>query len=179
MSASTVPPKLIAGDTWTFTFRSDDYQAPGWDASVYFEKSGNSYSATAADSGSAHAFTISAVTTAAFVAGRYKWFIRVTDGAQVFTVEQGWFDVQPNPAASGSIDHRTNARKMLDAIDAFLIGNASTAQQAMTINGRSIARHSLADLVKWRDQLRNEVKTEEGGANKGLGRDIKVRMLRG
>jgi hypothetical protein len=179
MTASTLPPKLVAGDTWAFTLSSDTYPAPAWDASIYFENADKAYSATAVDSGSSHAFKIAAATTDTFVPGRFKWFIRVTDGTQVFTAEQGWLEVQPNPASSSSRDHRTDARKMLDALNEFLIGNATTAQQAMQLNGRSISRHSIADLVKWRDQLRNEVKTEEGGTNKGLGRDIKVRMLRG
>lgn len=179
MSSHTVPAGLIAGDTWSFTLTDSDHAAPTWDATIYFENAAGSFSATSADSGADHAFSIAAATTAARAHGRYKWFIRVTNGTSVLTVEEGWIEIQPNPASGSSRDHRSDARKMLDAMNAFLIGNATTAQKAMSINGRSIERHSLPELTAWRDQLRNEVKTQEQGGSAGLGRNIKVRLLRG
>jgi len=67
---------------------------------------------------------------------------------------------------------------MLDAVEAFLIGNASTAQASMTLNGRQISRWSLPDLTQWRDRLKAEVRIEEQGARAGVGRQIKVRLGR-
>ena len=178
-AAATVPANLIAGDTWSFTLTDGEHEAPTWNANAYFENAAGSFTAASADSGADHAFSILAATTAGYAAGRYKWFIRVTDGTSVLTVAQGWLEVQPNPASGSTRDHRSDARKMLDAINAFLIGNASTAQKAMSLNGRSIERHSLPELTAWRDQLRNEVNTQEQVGSAGLGRNIKVRLLRG
>lgn len=179
VTSITVPAQLVAGDTWSFTLTDGEHTAPAYSATIYFENAGATFNAASADSGNDHAFAIAAATTAAYTPGRYKWFVRVTDGSNAYTVSEGWLEILVNPAATGTHDHRSDARKMLDAINAFLIGNASTAQKAMSINGRSLERHTLPELTQWRDQLRNEVRTEERSGRAGLGRNIKVRLLRG
>jgi hypothetical protein len=175
----TIPAKLTAGDTWAFTFSHADYSAPTWSASIYFENAAATFSETATDSGSDHAFSVAAATTADKLAGRYRWSIRVTDGTDSYTVETGWVDVLTDPAAAGTHDPRSDARKLLDALNATLLGRATSDQLAMSINGRSISRTPLPELRQWRDQLRQEVRTEEQGENAGLGRNIKVRFGRG
>jgi hypothetical protein len=174
----SIPAKLTAGDTWAFTFTHADYCAPTWDASIYFENAAATFSATASDDGSDHAFSIAAATTAGKVAGRYKWSIRVTDGADTYTVETGWVDVLTDPAAAGTHDPRSDARKLLDALNATLLGRATSDQLAMSINGRSLSRTPLPELREWRDQLKQEVRTEEQGEKAGLGRNVKVRFSR-
>ena len=177
MTAS-IPARLTAGDTWEFTFTHADYAAPTWDASVYFENAAATFSAAATDDGSAHAFSIAAATTASKRAGRYLWSIRVTDGTSSYTVETGWVEVVADPAAAGVHDPRSDSRKMLDALNATLLGRATSDQLSMTIGGRSLSRIPLPELREWRDQLRQEVRTEEQGSSAGLGRDIKVRFGR-
>lgn len=177
MSVS-IPAKLTAGDTWAFTFTHADYSAPTWSASIYFENAAATFSATATDDGSDHAFSIAAATTADKVAGRYKWSIRVTDGTDTHTVETGWVDVLTDPAAAGNADPRSWAQKTLDALEATLFGRATNDQLAMSINGRSISRMQLSELTQWRDRLRTEVEGEEQGANRSKGRFIKVRLAR-
>lgn len=175
----TIPAKLTAGDTWTFTFAHGDYAAPTWDASIYFENAAETFNATATDDGSDHAFSIAAATTADKQPGRYKWSIRVSDGTDSYTVESGWVEILADPAAAGTHDPRSDPRKLLDALNATLLGRATSDQLAMSINGRSISRTPLPELRHWRDQLKQEVKTEEQGERAGLGRNIKVRFGRG
>lgn len=173
-----VPSALVSGDTWAWTLSIPGYEAPTWTASVYFQNSAAAFSATASASGSDHAFSVSAATTTTYAAGRYRWTVRVTDGSAVTTIESGWVDVARNPAAAGTHDHRSWARRTLEAVEAFLEGNASTAQQAMTIQGRSLTRWSIAELTKWRDRLKSEVTGEEASTNAGKGRTIKLRFKR-
>ena len=175
---SVLPTELIAGDTWQWDRTYADYPQPTWTATAYFEKAGKTFNVTATASGEAHRFTIEASTTNGYPPGRYQIRVRVTNGSQAFIAESGWCEVQVDPAAAGTYDPRSNARKMLDAVEAFLIGNASTAQASMSLNGRQISRWSLAELAKWRDQLRAEVRTEENSASAGKGRQIKVRIGR-
>lgn len=177
MSSIAVPAQLIAGDTWSFTLSDGEHTAPVYSASIYFENGAASFSAASVDSGSDHAFTVASATTQGYEPGRYKWFVRVTDGINHYTVAEGWSEVLANPA-SGHHDRRSDARKMLDAINAFLIGNASTAQKSMSINGRSLERHTLTELREWRAQLRTEVAGNEAGTNAGQRRNIKVRFRR-
>lgn len=174
----TVPSSLTAGDTWEWTRDLADYPAGTWTLTYYFSKAGKQFSAAATADGTTHSVSVAAATTAPYPAGRYRWTARVTDGSDVFTVEDGWVYVAANPATDTS-DPRSLARQTLDAVECFLAGNASTAQASMTINGRSISRWTLQELRQWRDQLRAEVRAEEAGEAAGLGRNIKARFGRG
>lgn len=175
----SIPAKLIAGDTWSWTREFADYPAPTWVATVYFENASGAFDAAASANGSAHAFSIDAATTGGKPAGRYKWSVRVVSGgSDAHTVESGWVEVVTNPAAAGTHDPRSDARKMLDALNAFLIGKATTAQQSMSLNGRAMSTYSLSEISQWRDRLRAEVATEEKGSAAGLGRNIKTRFVR-
>lgn len=173
------PKTTIAGDTLRVTREYSDYPAPTWVATLYAENADGSFSSVASADSTRHAFSLSAATTAAIKAGSYKWFVRVTNGTIVETVEEGWLDVAINPGAAGNADRRSWARKTLDAVEATLIGKATADQSAMSINGRSISRLPLPELTQWRDRLRQEVRTEEQGERAGLGRIIKTRMNRG
>lgn len=174
-----IPLALVAGDTWSWDADYGDYPAGTWTATAYFENAAESFSVAATASGTTHAFAAAATATDDFKTGRYHVTVRVTAGAESYVVESGWCDVTPDPASSVKFDHRSWARRTLEAIEAFLEGNASTAQAAMSIAGRSISRWSLAELSQFRKELRGEVRSEEQGSNAGLGRDIKVRMSRG
>ncbi len=181
MTLDSVPNKLAAGDTWRWLRSFSEYPAPTWTVTYYFENSAKQFSAAASASGTDHSVTVAAPTTADIPPGRYRWTAKATDGSIVETIENenGWLEVEPNLAATGTRDHRSWARRTLDAIEATLEGKASSDQLAMSINGRSISRIPLPELTQWRTQLRQEVKTEEGGSNAGLGRYIKVRLGRG
>lgn len=173
--ATVIPSDLIAGDTWIFDRDYADYPRSTWSATAYFENSAGSFNVASTANGTAQRFTIAAATTATYSAGRYRVRVRVTDGPSTYIAESAWVDVEVDPAKAGNQDPRSWARRTLDALEAFLEGNATTAQQSMSIQGRSLSRWSLAELQQFRNQLRAEVRTEEQGSNAGLGRDIKVR----
>lgn len=178
---TAIPSELIAGDTWIFDRDYSDYPRPTWTATAYFENADGTFNVASTVSPAiptAQRFTIAAATTAIYAAGRYRVRVRVTDGTSTFTAESAWIDVALDPAKVGKQDPRSWARRTLDAIEAFLEGNASTAQQSMSVGGRSLSRWSLPELTQWRDRLRQEVRTEEQGSDAGLGRDIKVRYGR-
>jgi hypothetical protein len=178
VTLEAVPTEAIAGDTWAWILSLDDYPAGTWTATIYFENKQKSFNVAGSASGTNHSFAIAAGTTATYPRGRYQWRLRVTDGTTTSTIDDGWLDVEPNPAGAGTRDVRSWARRTLDAIEAFLEGNATTAQQSMSIQGRSLARWPLEELRKFRTELRNEVRTEEQGLNAGTGRNIKARFKR-
>lgn len=179
MTATQIPSELVAGDSWSWTRELPDYPAPTWTATVYFESTHGNFNAPATASGMAHAFSILAATTGTKKAGDYRWSVRVTDGSEVVTAESGWVKVLANPAASGTSDPRSWARRTLEAVEATLEGRATDGQLAHTIKDRSVSRIPVPELMQIRDRLRQEVKTEEAGSNAGLGRIMKTRFSRG
>lgn len=172
-----LPNQLIAGDTWQWTRSYGDYPADTWQATIYFEGE-SKISSVATASGSDYSFNINAETTSDKKPGRYKWWVRVTDGTVYATVEEGWIDIKPNPATPGQRDLRSFARRALDAIEATLENRATSDQLSMAINGRTLSRIPIPDLITLRNQLRQEVRTQEKGASAGLGRYIRVRLPR-
>ena len=175
---SSLPAELVAGDTWQWTRDLADYPAGTWTATVYFESRFGVFSVVGSASGTTHSFTIAAATTTSYTPGRYGWRLRVTDGSTTATVESGFVEVLVDPAKAGRVDTRSWARRTLEAVEAFLEGNASTAQASMTLGGRQISRWSLEDLTKWRKDLQSEVKMEDQGSRAGAGRNLKVRYGR-
>lgn len=170
-----LPSELIAGDTWRWTRDLADYPAGTWTATVYFEASHGTFNSTASASGTTHSFTIAAATTTGYVPGLYGWRLRVTDGTTTTTVESGMVDVLVDPGKAGKTDTRSWARRTLEAVEAFLEGNASTAQASMSIQGRALSHWALADLQGLHDWLQAKVRSEEASSG-GKGRDIKVRF---
>jgi hypothetical protein len=175
----TVPSELIAGDTWAWTLTYADYPAGTWTATIYFENRFQTFSATGSASGTNHAFSISAVTSSAYKSGRYKWRVRVTNGSTVTTVDSGGVKsslIRPQQEPDVT---RSWARRTLEAVEAFLEGNASTAQQAMTIQRRSVSRWSLAELANGATSWQREFESTRAGRSGWRGRNIKVRFGRG
>lgn len=172
------PKTLTAGDTWQWDADYGDYPASTWTATAYFENSSSSISISSSAVSDTHRFAETAANTADFDGGRYYVQVRVTDGSSVYTVETGWCQVEIDPAKAGNQDRRSWARRTLDAVEAFIEGNATTAQQSVSIAGRTISRWPLSELMQLRDQLRGEVRAEEHGSQAGLGRDIRVRFGR-
>lgn len=170
-----IPSELIAGDTWEWSADYGDYPAGTWTATAYFQNAAEEFSVSSTADGTSHLFAAAATATDDFKAGRYFVQVRVVSGSELYTVESGWCDVKADPASAVKVDHRSWARRTLEAVEAFLEGNATTAQQSMSIAGRSISRWSIAELMQFRNQLRAEVRTEEQGSAAGLGRNIKVR----
>lgn len=172
-----VPSELNIGDTWAWSESLSDYPASTWTLTFYFVNASAAFSVVAAASGDDYAISVTPATTAGRTAGRYRWTARVTDGTDVYSLDQGWSDVQADPTAAQ--DARSNARIALDAVEATLQGRATRDDLNVSINGRSISRHSLAELRAWRDELKAQVAADEEAEAAGLGRDIRVRFSRG
>lgn len=156
-----VPDTLIAGDTWEWTRTLSDYPAGTWTGVYYFEKADANFSASATASGTDFAVTVAAATTAAYRSGKYRWRFLVTSGSVRNTVEEGWLEVLPDPAAAGNVDHRTTARVMLDNIETYLRDPTNIAAASYSIGGRSLSRWSRSELIAERSRLQQEVRSEE------------------
>lgn len=93
---------------------------------------------------------------------------------------RGECTVLPNPATTTTYDSRSDARKALDAMNAFLAGSTDMSIKRYTINGRELERWPLKDLLVARQRLAAEVASEDIRAklNAGLGggRKIQVRL---
>lgn len=154
------PSELIAGDRWAWK-REDlgsDY-APADYALSYsarLEGAGSTeIEITASESGSDYIVEVGQATTAAYTAGVYHWqaYITRTSDSERVTVDSGTFEVLANRDAA-TTDPRSHVKKTLDAIEAVIEDRASKDQESYTINGRSLSRTSLEDLMAFREKYR-------------------------
>lgn len=120
-------------------------------------------------------FTVDSATTAAFTPGFYHWQLEITQtssGNRV-VVERGEFEAIADLDNNGA-DPRTHAEIMLDKIEGLLIGRADKDVSSYSIQGRSIAKMSIVDLLQWRDYYRKEVTKERRDNAIALGRPTKT-----
>jgi hypothetical protein len=124
-----------------------------------------------------------AATTAAWKAGAYHWARWVEFAGVRQSLGSGELTVKDNPAtAAQGYDGRSHARKVLGAIEAVLEGRATKDQEEYTIEGRSLKRTPIKDLLVLRDTYRTEVRTEDAAAAVAAGlpnpRRVGVRFQR-
>ncbi len=176
----TEPSELIAGDRWAWK-RTDlgaDYDPDSYSLSYSLRLEGSAGSsseeieATASESGDDYIIEVPAATTAGYAPGIYHWpaYNNRSSDSERITVDSGTVEVKPDRAES-TVDPRTHVKKVLDALEAVIEGRATKDQQSYTIEGVSLSRMPIADLLMFRDRYKTEyamAKRAERIAN-GLG----------
>lgn len=136
--------------------------------------------ATTANDGSFLVSLTSNITTT-MVAGDYYWqafIVRKSDSAKI-AVSTGELSLKANLDQNGA-DIRSHAVVMVEKIESLLQGRADKDVSSYSIQGRSLAKMSIVDLMTWRDYYRKEVAKEKQdaaiAAGKSSGTTIKVRF---
>lgn len=136
--------------------------------------------ATTATDGSFLVSLTSNITTT-MVAGDYYWqafIVRKSDSAKI-SVSTGELSLKANLDQNGA-DIRSHAVVMVEKIESLLQGRADKDVSSYSIQGRSLAKMSIVDLMTWRDYYRKEVAKEKQdaaiAAGKSSGTTIKVRF---
>lgn len=178
------PTTITAGDTLSWVESLADYPASsGWALTYALILSGGPVAISSAASGDDHAVIVTAATSAAWPAGTYAWQSYVTKGAERHTVGTGSLVVRPNFATATSHDPRSQAKKILDAIEATILGKASSDQQIMIVGGIHLTKYPVADLLVLRDRYAAIVQQEQRAAKiaqgQASGGKILVRFGRG
>lgn len=111
-------------------------------------------------------------TSAAWAAGAYGWASYVSKSGQRITLEQaGELTIAPDPGAIvQGIDTRSDAQIGLDNVRAVLRGRASDGVLSYTINGRSLQRYGVAELLLLESKLAADVSRETRAAALAAGR---------
>lgn len=172
------PQIIYIGDTVSWRVSYADYPAADYDLTVYLQTSGTAAQSTTGSIVDDLSFDVTLEVSGSATGSAVLYYVfEGEDDRQ--TVVVGSVQIYANP--SGSLaDPRSHARRVLDAIEATLEGRASKDQQQITINGRTLSRTPLADLLKLRGVYRDEVRSEEAAlrvaAGLGSGRKVLVRF---
>lgn len=175
-----MPAAFTAGDSLSFVDSLADYSAAdGWALSYVLTNGSNTYTVASSASGTDHQVAAATTATVAWVPGPYRWQAYVTKGSDRHTVGRGRIEIRPDFLSSAA-DPLTHVERTLAALEAMLEGRASQDQQTLTLNGRSLTRMPIEELLRWRDKYRAEAKrlrqAERIAQGLGSGNRILVRF---
>lgn len=179
-----VPAELRDGDTWNWTRSLPDYPATaGWTLKYRFKNAAGGFEVVAGSAGADYAITVAAATTAGYTAGKYTWQGWVENASlEKYTIDSGSITLLPDyraAAASVALDDRSHARKMLDAIEAWLESKDPGVAE-YEIAGRRMKYIPSGELIKLRSQYKMEVAGEANALalarGEGFGRKIQFRI---
>ena len=160
---TTEPATIVAGDLlqWKRTDLGTDYANGSYTLSYKARLEGTSAGSsvvltlTASASGDDYLVSVAAGTTVNYSTGVYRWQAYITrnsDSARL-TIDSGTFEVLANRSINTS-DPRSHVKTMLDKIESILEGRADGDVAAYSINGRSLTKLGITDLLMWRDRYR-------------------------
>lgn len=176
------PLKIVVGDfiQWKKTALAESYPPASYSAEYVARVSQGGSSEIklpATERAGYYLFQVSSATSAAFEPGFYHWQLEIVQTAtgNRIVVERGEFEAIPDLDSNGA-DPRTHAEIMLDKIESLLEGRADKDVSSYSIQGRSISKMSIADLLQWRDYYRKEVSKERRDNAIALGKPTKTTM---
>lgn len=183
---TTEPLEIVVGDfiQWKRTDIGADYPNDAYTATYVARITGGGASEitlTGTASGNDYLFTVDSATSAAFVAGYYHWQLEIVrnSDSERLVLERGTFEAIVDLDVN-NVDPRTHAEIMVDKIEAVLQNRADADVSNYSINGRSLVKLSIDDLLKWRDYYRNELamekRKERVRRGKSTGATIKARF---
>ncbi len=163
----TEPLEFIAGDriTWKRTDLGTDYAPASYSLkySARLENSGaTEIEITASESGTDYIVEVGQSTSVGFKAGIYHWqaYITRTSDSERITIDSGTWEIKPNRDTTAS-DPRNHVRRVLDSIEAVIEGRATKDQENYSIQGRSLSRTPIPDLLILRDRYKAEYIREQ------------------
>jgi hypothetical protein len=169
---TTEPAAFYAGDTINWLIALPDFTASGgWTLKYNAVTSGGRFTLSSSASGDDHAVAANKTATASYIPGTYSIvkYVEHADGSRITLAELAMI-VKPDLAGkTAAFDNRTHVKRMLDAIEAVLEGTATTDQAELTIDGTTIKRRSVADLLTLRSQYLNYWKQEQQAASLAAG----------
>ena len=179
------PVKIYKGETVVWN-RKDltDYPvgsyAMSWTARLE-SNGGTSFSATVTEVEDYYKFTLDNSATGGYTTGDYFWVLKVTQSSdsEELIIDSGKITVKDNYFGSTG-DTRSHAKIMLDKIESILEGRADADVSSYSIQGRSLSKISINELLQWRDYYKAEYQKEiakfRRDNNEGSGRVIKVQF---
>ena len=142
---------------------------------------GTSFTATVTEVDDYYKFTLDNSATGGFTTGDYFWVLKVTQSSdsEELILETGKITVKDNYFGSTG-DTRSHAKIMLDKIESILEGRADADVSSYSIQGRSLSKIGIAELLQWRDYYKAEYQKEVAefrtGNKEGSGRVVKVQF---
>lgn len=178
------PERFIQGDVLDLDIVLAEYPASAYSLSWALVTPTGLVQVVAQEVGEDFWLYVTSAYTAVFPAGEYFYQVYITDDTTLnrITVGEGYIEILADfDQQSTGYNAASHAKTVLDAINAVIENRATVDQESYSIEGRSLNRTPLADLLKFRETYRKLWRAElkEMGVLKGkTGANIaKVRFV--
>lgn len=168
--ARTIPDKepttFVAGETvkWYRNF-SDFPVAEGWTLTYSFTGPAkmdlDSSAITASVANGRWEIVVPTTTTTTLIPGPYNWEAFVELSGERYVAAAGVVVVMVNVSSVTAMQNRAEVE--LAIVDAAIAGRLTADTESFQINGRAVSKTPLADLLKIRGFLREEVRRQRSG----------------
>lgn len=178
---TSVPKEFTIGESLAWEKSWADYPASEWTLTYYFRGVGAGFNVAATADGATFAVAVAKTVTATAAAGAYKFQAFVEKGSEKILVDSGDITAIQSFASlpiDEEIDPRSDAKKMLDVINARLSGDVSRGVLEYQIGDRELRRYSLAELRDLRSHYAGIVAREESRKRGGLFKNHYVQFRR-
>lgn len=158
------PSRVVKGTRWTWKkFFFEFPQTDGWSLEYRFHSPLHDFVESPAAYGGGWLFELEPAATTDIPAAEYQWQARVSHASDgEFVADQGVLLVDHDlGAVAPGEDTRTFARRMLDAIEARLLGTADRDDLSYSTEGLSVSRYSPEQLEERRSFYKRIVNNEE------------------
>lgn len=156
------PKRITSGNSCEWDRSFSKYSvSDGWAISYSIVNNQNQFQVSTTESGGVFTAVITATFSKTIPEGRYRLIGYAVnsgeDKRETFYNE----DLIVRPDFSQISDLRSNAEITLEAIEATIRKTATKDQQSITIDGETLARRSVEDLLKLLDRFKREVRLEK------------------
>jgi hypothetical protein len=149
------PSEIQIGETLEFELDLPDFPADEWTVTFYVRGAGAGFDVAGTADGTIHQFAVAASVTATLTAGNYYFQALAVKGSEKHLVSEGPTLAKVSLAAlttATTYDPRSQAKKIVDAIDTLLAGGKiSNDQKRYKIGGigadRELERLSMEELL--------------------------------
>jgi hypothetical protein len=180
-SPMETPTEIVVGDYLLWRRNFPDY-SPSTYIATYVAKiaaTSNEIQVSSTASDGNFLFTVNSSTSSNFIAGEYYWQLEISDGTNRIVIERGMWTIIADLDVN-SADPRSHAEIMIKKIESILQGRADQDVASYSINGRSLTRMGVNDLIDWRDYYKAEVIKQKRDYRRKLGQatgsSIRVRF---
>lgn len=140
-------------------------------------QTGAGFNADATADGTDFEIEVAASVTATLTAENYRWqawLTEIADNNNTFLVESGNSLVEAgfSSGSTAAVDNRSEAKIMLDNIDAVIAGTAANNVLEYTIQGRQLKRYPPSELIELRKYYAGIVARENLDARRRAGKPL-------
>lgn len=165
--SNPLPPAITAGVTFSQVFTLTAFPAPDWQLKLLL-RGPQVINLSAQAEANQYRFQVDALDSKDWLPGNYHYWLRAYRSHEIHELDAGYIKVLINAdSINDPLDTRSHEQIVVDNINAILEDRANLKQKSYSINGRSLERYGLDELLKLKTQYEWILKRRQAAQKKG------------